>query len=331
MPANLPPDYHEAEQRFREAQTIEEKIAALKEMYAIIPKHKGTEKMRADIKRRLAKLRIEAQQKKKAGKKSDIYHIKKEGAGQAILVGPPNCGKSQLLASLTNAIPEIADYPFTTRKPLPGMMTYQNILIQIVDLPPIYPGREEGWIFALIRLADVVLLVVDLSELDPLSPTDQIIQILSQANINLVKSDAPVDFKQKSPVNKKTIMVCNKYDTPLAQDNYEILSELYQNKFQLIPVSALTGFNLDLLKDKIYSSLEIIRVYAKEPGKQPDLQSPFVMKKNSTVLEFARGIHKDFEKNLKFARIWGATKFDGQKVTRDYILQEGDIVELNVK
>ena len=166
MPANLTPQYLDADKRFRQAKNAAEKISALEDMLALIPKHKGTEKMQADLKRRLSKAREEAQKKGKAGARGNTYHVPREGAGQVVLVGPPNSGKSTLLAMLTNAIPEVGDYPFTTRKPLPGMMDFENVKIQLVDLPPIAPEWTEGWVYALIRNAELVLVLVDLASDD---------------------------------------------------------------------------------------------------------------------------------------------------------------------
>ena len=120
MPANLPPDYKAAERRFREAKTTEDKIAALQEMMAIIPKHKGTDKLRADLRRRLSKLKAEQAQPSKKGRKGPSYHIPKEEAPQVALIGSPNTGKSAFVTATTNATPEVANYPFTTRVPLPS-------------------------------------------------------------------------------------------------------------------------------------------------------------------------------------------------------------------
>jgi hypothetical protein len=162
MPANLPPQYHEAEKRYRAAKTPVEKIQALQEMLAIIPKHKGTDHLVGDLKRRMARHQAEAQKKGAGGKGFSLY-IDREGVGQAVLVGLPNVGKSLLLNRLTHARSEVADYPFTTRHPHPGMVEFENVQIQLVDLPPVSPEHTDLWVFSLIRNADIVLLVVDLN------------------------------------------------------------------------------------------------------------------------------------------------------------------------
>src|SRR6266849_6075747 len=187
MPANLTPQYLEADRKFKAATTLQDKLTALEEMLATIPKHKGTDRMQGDLKRRIAKLRDQMQrQKKSGGRGRPFYHVEREGAGQVVLVGPPNAGKSALLRALTNALPEIADYPFTTRAPLPGMMVYENVQVQLVDLPPVTPEVTEGWLYGIIRTADAAALVVDLATDDVLSQTEQIQALLDQAKLALV-------------------------------------------------------------------------------------------------------------------------------------------------
>ena len=162
MPANLTPDYQAAEERYRQADTIEEKIEALREMLATIPKHKGTEKLQADIKRRLSKTQQEQMQRRRSGaRRHDPSHIPGEGAGQIALIGPPNTGKSSLLAAITHAQPDIAEYPFTTHAPQPGMMTYEDVQVQLIDTPPLTHEPFDFLHVNIARNADAVLLVVD--------------------------------------------------------------------------------------------------------------------------------------------------------------------------
>ena len=154
MPANLPPVYFDAEKRFREAKTPESKIEALEEMLTIMPKHKGTDKLRADLRRRIAKLKEQAQQKKGGARRDAAYMIEKEGAAQIAVIGAPNTGKSALVAALTNASPEVAEFPHTTWKPTPGMAPYENIQFQLVDTPPITRDYLDPWMADLMRRAD---------------------------------------------------------------------------------------------------------------------------------------------------------------------------------
>ncbi len=334
MPANLTPEYLEAERKFRAATTREEKLAALEEMLATIPKHKGTEKMQADIRRRIARLRQEAERRPSTARRKPFYHIEREGVGQVVLVGPPNSGKSSLLARLTHATPEIADYPFTTRVPLPGMMEFENVQIQLVDMPPLAPSYTEPWMLALVRQADAALLVFDLADDDVLTRAEETLLLLDRANLHLRTPSAlePLSASEggrASPV-KRALVIGTKSDLPGAREALELVREWLGARFRVLPVSARTGENLELLRREVYDLLGIIRVYTKEPGKKPDLTTPFVLKRGSTVADIARAIHRDFVQRLKYARIWGAGKFDGQLVHRDHVLEEGDIVELHV-
>jgi uncharacterized protein len=328
MPANLTPQYLEADRRFRQAKTAAEKIGALEDMLALIPKHKGTEKMQADLKRRLSKAREEAQKKGKAGGRGTTYHVPREGAGQVVLVGPPNSGKSMLLAMLTNAVPEVADYPFTTRKPLPGMMEFENIKIQLVDLPPIAPAWTEGWVFALIRNADLVLVLVDLSSDDVLEQVEQIKTQLAAHKLRLMRH-ASGESTDEGEITKRALLVGNKEDIDDAKERAILLAELYAADLPVCTISAASESNLEALRQALYTGLDIIRVYTKSPGKKPDLHAPFVLKQGATVLDVAGAVHKDIAASLKFAKIWGADKFDGQRVTREYVVQDGDVIELH--
>jgi hypothetical protein len=344
MPANLTPDYLEAEHKFRTATTHREKLAALEEMLATLPKHKGTEKMQADLKRRLAKLRQEEQKKSSTAKHKPFYQVDKEGAGQVVLIGPPNSGKSSLLARLTHAQPEIADYPFTTRLPLPGMMPFENIQIQLVDTPPIARDHTDPWVLGIVRNADAALIVVDLADDDLLSKIEETLALLEQSNLAL-RTTRPASLNQpdrssdqvpspetkpKIPVFKPTILVGTKLDLPNAADDFELLKELVGDRLRVLAVSTKEGSSLDALKREIYRLLGIIRVYTKQPGKKPDFTAPFVLKHGSTVLDVARTVHRDFVQRLKYARIWGTNKFEGQMVHRDHVLEDGDVIELHV-
>lgn len=329
MPANLTPEYLAAEKAFREAKDDEEKLRCLERMLATIPKHKGTEKMQADIKRKISKFKERIEQAKKRAKKGHSFKIPPEGAGQIAFIGPPNAGKSTLLRRLTNANTEVADYPFTTTYPAPGMMPYENIQIQLIDLPPVCEEHTDPWVIEIARAADSVALILDVSADDVLDRLDYILERFDKAKLALIGKD-----HQQPPwpyVARPTLIVANKMDLPDATVHLELLREHLQDRYEIIPVSALDDEkNLNGLKHALYRVLNIIRVYSKEPGKPPDLDQPFTIPAGSTVLDLAQEIHKDFVKNLKFARIWGSSKFEGQTVQRDYVLQDGDIVEIHL-
>jgi small GTP-binding protein len=328
MPANLTPQYLDADKRFRQAKTAAEKIGALEDMLALIPKHKGTEKMQADLKRRLSKAREEAQKKGKAGPRGYTYHVPREGAGQVVLVGPPNSGKSTLLAMLTNAAPDVADYPFTTRKPLPGMMEFENIKIQLVDLPPIAPEWTEGWVFALIRNADLVLVVVDLASDEAFEQVEQIRRQLATHKIRLMRQSSD-EIANEGEITKRTVLVGNKEDAEDAKERGAFLTELHADDFPVLSISAASRANFEALRRALYDGLGVLRVYTKSPGKKPELDAPFVLKQGCTVLGVAEAVHKDIAASLKFAKVWGTDKFDGQRVTRDYMVHDGDVIELH--
>lgn len=329
MPANLPPQYFDAEKKYREAKSIPEKIMFLEEMFAIMPKHKGTEKLRKELRTKIAKLKKDTQKKPYTGKRGQIYFVQKEGASQVVMTGHPNTGKSQLLSTLTNATPEIASYPYTTRITQCGMMQYENIKIQLVDTPPISSSFMESWMPSIIRYADAVLLVIDLSSQDPINQIEDIINILDENSIELSEKMSKTDDNNKKLV-KKTIIVCNKVETIELYENYNVISDLYKEKFPIVNISALAKKNLDLLKKEIFNILDIIRMYPKIPGKKPDFNEPFVFKRGTILIDVARAIHKDFEKNFKFARIWGSEKYDGQKVQKDYVVKDEDIIEFHI-
>jgi ribosome-interacting GTPase 1 len=330
MPANLPPEYFEAEKRFKQAGTPSEKIVALEDLLSTIPKHKGTDKLRADLRRRLSQLRKEAASKKKGGR-GDRYVVQKEGAAQIALVGFPNSGKSSLLACLTNANPVIADYPLSTLVPLPGMMPFEDIQFQLVDLPPIGNEATDGWVSGILRYADAMLLVIDLTE-DPDIQAELLIDQLDRWNIHLRTRTEIRKSSDKVPVGvfKRTLVAANKIDLVRMEDDFFKLETKYRHLYQCIAVSALKKENLEELKRALFEVSEIIRVYSKPPGKEPDISTPFTVPKGSTIIDLTSFIHKDFLFSLKYARVWGSAKFDGQRVEKNYVLKDRDIVELNI-
>ena len=333
MPANLTPQYLAADQRFKEAVTTQEKMEALEEMMALLPKHKGTEKLQADLRRRLAKLRVEADKKHGVSKASAMYSVQREGAGQIVLVAAANAGKSSLMARLTKAAPEIGDYPFTTRLPQPGMMPYENIKIQLVDMPPIDPSSYEPWMGNLVRQADLALLVANLGTDEMLDEIESVLALLENSKIRLSGQAEPQS--EQAPI-RRTLLAANKCDAPNAPANLEILKEFFGKRFLILPVSAASGEGLELVRQSLFDALGIVRIYTKIPGKKVDLASPpFVLRQGSTVLDAARAVHREFVHSLKFARVWSSekskhsVKYEGQMVERTHKLHDGDILELH--
>ncbi|NWF93505.1 MAG: 50S ribosome-binding GTPase [Syntrophaceae bacterium] len=328
MPANLTPQYLEAEAKFKQAKTTPEKIKALEVMMAVIPKHKGTEKLRGQLKSRMAKLKEELQKKPTIGKAEQAYNIKREGVGQVVLLGLPNSGKSSLFSQVTHAFSEVGEYPFTTQKPIAGMMKFENVQIQMVDTPPIQLDRVEPGLSNLIRTSDAVLLIVDLTE-DPVFQIEVIQEELRRMKIEMVGKGATPPL-EVGWVSRKALILGNKCDREGAMEGYRAISTRFGETFPILPISAKGEMNIEELKKEVYQLLGIIRVYTKAPGKDPDLTEPVVLKKGSTVEDVALSIHKDFVAKLRYARIWGSGKFGGQMVRRDHQVNEGDVIELHI-
>jgi len=328
MPANLTPQYLEAEAKFKQAKSVPEKIKALEVMMAVIPKHKGTERLRGQLKSRMAKLKEELQRRPALGKTEFLYNVKREGAGQVALLGLPNVGKSSLLSQITHAHSEVGDYPFTTQRPIPGMMEYQNIRIQLVDTPPLQLDHVEAGFPNLVRNGDALVLILDLTE-DPVFQTEILLEELKQMKVNPV-GKGPIPSQEEGWIALRALFLGNKCDVKGAMEGYRTLELKVKEAFSILPISAKEGMNFDEIKKEIYQLLDIIRVYTKAPGEDPDLKEPVILKKGSNLEAVALSIHKDFAAKLKYARIWGSEKYGGQMVKRDHRVDEGDVIELHL-
>jgi ribosome-interacting GTPase 1 len=330
MTTNLTPQYREAEEEFRQAVSPEDKLEALEKMLRLIPKHKGTEKMQGDIKKRIAKWKTQSEQaKKRGGGRVDPSHVPKEGAAQVAVIGPVNTGKSSIISVLTNLEPNIAEYPFTTRMPQPGMMFHHGIPIQLVDTPALDPNVTERWISGLIRNADMAVLVLDLARDDLIEQWEAAHAVLEDLRIELLSPDEEKSFADHGGAVLPSIYLGNKCAMDEAEDRLSILAELFEDLPEIHPVSARTGSGLEGFKQLVTDSMRLIRVFSKPPGKEPDMDHPFVVKRGSTVSELAKTVHKDLAKKMKFARVWGEQVYDGQRVAMDYELIDGDVIELN--
>ncbi len=320
MPANLPPQYFDVEKKYREAKTPQEKLFYLQELLAIIPKHKGTEKLQAELKAKISKTKELMEKGKKFTGSTAWYQIERQGAGQVVIAGLANAGKSALLNVLSGTNVEVAPYPFTTTNFQVGMMEYEDIKIQIVDTPPI-AENAPAWLYSAFRFADIILVVLDSSNDAVLEQMEEICKQLAARNI----------FIQKDQTDAKiTIVLLNKIDDKKAQDNSQIFFEFYQDRFNLLRISTTNLINIEELKQLIFSKLNIIRVYTKKSGQPPVRKEPIVLPKGATVIEAAEHIHKDFKKNLQFTRLWNDRGFSGQRVEKNHVLQDGDIVEFHI-
>ena len=338
MPANLSADYLKAEERYRSAVTNDEKLAALEEMFTTLPKHKGTEKMQADIKTRISKLKKEMSGPAKGGaKRTDFFHVEKQGAGQVVLFGAPNCGKSGLVKELTGLHAEVAPYPFTTTQPAAGMMEFEDIQIQLVDTPPVSP-ESPGWLFGIMRTADILVWMLDLSDDALLETTEQTQALLDKGHIALASTKdqgqrtpaTPAEVPDSPlPTPKKILRIGSKSDDPQAMDRLAILRELIGD-VEVLPVSAEHHTGLEEFKRRLFDMLEIIRVYTKKPGKPVEFRDPVILPVGATMTDAAYHLHKDIAQNLQFARLWNNAGYDGQRVERGHVLRDKDILEFHV-
>jgi small GTP-binding protein len=319
MPANLPPTYYKLKHQHEAAKTDEERLSLLEEMLRIVPKHKGTEKVVSDLRKRIAVIKKGASGKggKSSGKKGYSEHIPKQGAGQIVMLGPPNSGKSHMLASFTKAKSEVSPTPYTTTIPVVGMLPYENIQFQLIDTPSIMQDFISPTVLTLVRNADLCLGVVSLATDSLLDELDMILTVLNDQRGDA--EDNEVDY----------LVVTNQVDTPGASERLEILTEFYGEELHIYPISAETGEGKDVLLEGLYNTLDIVRVYPKAPGKPIERDDPIVLPNGATVLDAALGLHKDFAE-FRFARIWGPQWHDGQSVSRNDVVYDGDVVEFHL-
>lgn len=327
MPANLTPEYRRAEELFRQAGSTAEKIAALELMLQTIPKHKGTDHMQADIKRRLAKLRDTPDEKSGARQKDIFYIPRGASAGQVVLLGTPNSGKSALVAHLTNAHVQVADYPFATTSPVPGILQYEDVQIQLVDMPPITADHTAPGQVGAYRQCDLILVVMDLAAADVTEEWTICLDYLRQRNFIRTGGDDENDEMFRH-LRRPCMGVCTKSDLA-SQGDFEVLQEMCGGEMELVAVSTRDQDSLDRLAQRIFQRLRIVRIYSKLPGKKPDMQQPFTLTMGSTVHELAHKVHRDLAEKLRYARIWADDKYPGQQVPRDYVLRDKDIIELH--
>ena len=306
MPANLPPQYFELTKKLKDAKENEEKISILEEMLGSCPKHKGTEKLQRDLKSKLAKLKKKTKIKKKR-KREEIYTVKKEGAGQIVILGPPNSGKTSLVNALTSANFKVADYPFTTTLPQPAMMPYEDILIQLVDTPPLTKDFFPGWLKEILKNADGILAVFDLSRGDFEK------EVLEFKKI----------FKNLRLENNKILFVENKIDLIQRGKPAEV------GPLEIKKISVLKRTSLENLKREIFKMLELVRVYSKKPAEKPDLTRPFTMKKGVRLIDLVKEIHYDLTFKFKYGRLFKRTSKKPMIVGKDYLLEDGDIIEIH--
>ncbi len=354
MPANLTPDYMAAEARFKAAREPRERIEALEEMLRVIPKHKGTDHLRGNLRKRLSQLREEARSAPSgAGKRVDPGYVPPQGAGQVLLLGRANVGKSALLAAMTNAEPAVAEYPYTTQRPLPGMAFFEDVPIQLVDTPAADPAVFPTWMNPALRNADLAVAVLDPSMPGVLGALDTMAELAGRGRVSLVPAwwaldevaaaaEGEADLSGQElddadllarldpgDVELPVLVVVNKVDLPDQPDEFEVLQELVGDDWPILPVSAVSAEGLDRLAEALFRALRVIRVYAKPPGKPASMKEPILLPIGATVRDMARTIHRDIERQLRFARIWCDRYHSGQRIPREQVLEDGDVVEIH--
>lgn len=330
MPANLTQQYLKAEAEYRRASSPEEELECLQVMLRELPKHKGTDKLNAELKQKISKVKKELDAGKGKSKRTSGFKLLRQGAGRGVIVGGPNGGKSQLLRSLTRATPEVAPYPFTTREPIPGMMPWEDVYVQLVDTPPITAEVFDPVTQGLIRGADLALLVVDLGNDDGIDSLQAVLDHLNATKTRLAK-ESSLDEDDVGLSYTRTLLVPNKIDAPAAAERLDMLHEFCPLDLPEFLISAQQGTGLEALRNAVYGALDVVRVYTKLPThKEPDYTRPFTVPRGGTLLDVALLIHKDMAQNLKHARVWGSQVHDGTMVKGDYVLHDKDVVELHV-
>ena len=340
MPANLSPDYKAAEAAFRQASDPKERLERLREMLRTIPKHKGTEHLQADIKTRIKQLTEEVAAGRKSGSRSGPSHVvRPEGAAQIALLGPPNSGKSTLHDRLTRSHAEAGPYPFTTQSPQPGMLPYEDVNLQLVDLPPITAEYTVPWIVNALQPTDAALVVVDVGAPDCLDQLTGLVAALASRRITLVaewqragvQEAEPDDGEIEDPfaIRLPTALVAARADeVPNAKEELETLQELLEIRYPAMAVSARSGAGLEALSRWLFEALEVVRVYTKAPGRPPDYDQPFTVRRGDTVQDVARMVHQEIADSLKFGRLWRNESTNGRQVGRDYRVADRDVLEL---
>ena len=325
MPANLPPEYYAAESAFRAATTPQDRLEALELMLAVMPHHKGTDHLRAELRTRMAKVGQELS-RQHAGSHTDLYAVHREGVGQVALVGVPNSGKSSLLQALTGASARVGEYAFTTQLPQPAMMPFEDIQVQLVDLPPMSPGATPAWLRGLVPGADLLLLVVDL-DTDPTADLESVRSELAALHV-IPRTPGQAEGERGTVASRPALVVGTKVDLAAADDGAELLRLELQERLPLLLTSALSGAGLDALRKRIVEALDVVRVYAKPPGRSPDLNRPFVLPRGATVEDLADAVHHELRQKLLYAVRWPAGSAP-LRVAHGYELRDRDIIELH--
>jgi small GTP-binding protein len=324
MPTNVPPEYRKAEEAYRASKTADEKLERLEDMIALLPKHKGTEHLYADLKRRVSTLRKQLETTDKKSRHGSFVEFIRQGAAQVILIGPPNSGKSSIMKMLTKAHPEVGDYPFTTNQMHPGMTVYEDIQIQLVDTPPVTADFMPTHLLGVVRRTDGVLLVTDMSTDSVLDDIDAVFEKFSERHVQFVR--------EKNPENRDSVLcrvIANKMDAPGSKDRLELVQQMLGGKLDILPMSVTRGDDVLKIPEMLFHWLDIVRVYTKAPGEKAKKDNPHTVFAGQSVSDICALIHKDFVEKLRFARLWRGTAAP-VTVSRNELVKDGDIIELHI-
>ena len=323
MPTNVTPEYKRAEDTYREAKTLDERIERLQDMISLLPKHKGTDHLYADLKRRLAKLKREFESA--GGRKgSGGLDFIRDGAAQVVLIGPPNSGKSSIVRAVTHAHPEVGEYPFTTSRMIPGMVPYQDIQIQLIDTPPVTGDYMSMHLLGLVRSADAVLIIADLSSDSLLDDLELLFTSFRERHTSFVRSRAS-DSRDEILCR----VIANKIDSADADERLSLLREMIGEGLEITPLSCMQEEDIGRIPGMLFQWLGIVRVYTKIPGEKADRDHPYTVLRGGTVEDICSLVHRDFAEKLKFARLWRKSDIP-LTVSRHEFLEDGDILELNM-
>jgi ribosome-interacting GTPase 1 len=391
MPTNLPYDAKDKWAEVEAARHPKEKLEKMQEFLSLVPQHKGTLKLRGQIKKKMAVLRKEMEEKKqkRTGRSGPKFFIEKEGAAQIALLSMTKAGKSCLLSAVTNAKIEVSASPYATREPVPSIMNYEDVQFQVIEAPALMEGAADGraWglqTLALARNADGLVLMVDLSK-NPVEQLSLILSELEKARVLVSKPKGNVDIERRhmgtalriilvgklvdctmkeveellksyriteavvkisgevtlddvedaifeNTTYKPAVIVANKIDVEGAEANLKLLERYVDNEVPIVAVSCQERQGLEKLGETLFKTLDVMRVYTKEPSARSFSKKPFTLKKGATLQDLAKSIHSDFEKNFSFAKVWSRRLvFSPQKVGLGFVLEDGDVVEIHAR
>ncbi len=357
MPTNVTAEYKKAKAEYQRASDPKERLRCLKEMLRLLPKHKGTDHLQAELKSKIKHLTDEARSPKKGARTGPAHSVRPEGAAQVALIGPPNSGKSSLHVNLTGSQAEVGAYPNTTHAPLPGMLPHEDIHFQLIDLPPISASYMESWMPNALQQAHASLLVVDLSAPGCVEDVVAIREQLDEKRITLTpdwpghlragqgEQDPGEATQEAQPaptleeggaeeedpfrIHLPTLVVATRSDLQSMTEEVETLEELVGVRYPAIEVSNESGDGLDRIGPLLFAGLEVVRVYTKVPGHEPEMDRPYTLFRGATVHDVGRLVHREIAESVRFARVWGSAKFEGQQVGTDHVVEDGDVVELH--